>query len=818
MRFWRTLPPFARMWPHGRLGVTSAILTGLALVALLLSGIGGIFAASAPPSTHARDPRSHQIRLHGVKPRALNGLNMAGKEDEARLLHLSIALRLAHPLTLSELLVYQQTRGSAQYHQYLTPQSFTDQYAPSASDVAAVRAFLQQHGLKVTAIAANRLFVNTEGTVAQVEQAFGVSIVQYQLGKRLVFAPEQDPIIPDTLAATVLSIGGLDDVAAAHPNLTVKGSTAHAIAGSGTTSGASPLVVNPSPVGGFTPTNLRTAYDVSTLITNGGTGASQRVAVFELAPYIPSDITTYRTQYGLPNSPINNISVDGAKVTCTSGANCDVLGVVESDLDIEVLSALAPNATLDVYAGPNTSPYTSYINDTYNAIVTRNVDKVVTTSWGVCEPGSGTSELQVLDTIFAEAAAQGQTIFAAAGDNGSDDCRSNPQTPPSVDSPASDPYVMGVGGTALTLSATGGYGSESVWNSHDSTSAGGGGLSGYFAKPTWQVGGGVTNSYASGQREVPDVAAEAEINTGYSIYCTSATPQCSWQGSPSGWMTLGGTGGAAPLWAAITADINSYLIGKGFAPFGWANPTFYTLFTGAQVAPAFRDITVGNNDSNYGNTAYAGDYPATTCFDLTTGMGSPDVWNMASDMAGQLKNDNSGSCHSPEAPLQLVSDGSFESYSNTPWLEYSIGGYAVADLPGDPHSGARSAIECGYPGCDDRVWQTVHLPATVSTARLTFWEDTYTDLTRLGTGKQQCLDHFYVTLGKADGTVIDNVMSSCATNTNGYVYRTFDVTNALKPYQGQEIQVMFRSTTANISVLPVDSSIWSVDDVSLAAG
>ncbi|MGZ6364277.1 MAG: S53 family peptidase, partial [Ktedonobacterales bacterium] len=590
MQFWRNLPLFARRRPYGPLGVAATILTVLALVAIFLSGTAGIFASPNSPSTRAIDTHhSHQVRLHGVKPRALDDLKATGKEDGARLLQLSIALRLAQPIALNGLIAQQQARSSAQYHQYVTPQSFTDRYAPSADNVAAVRNFLQQSGMKVTGISSNRLLVNAEGTVAQVEKAFGVSIVRYQLGKRLVFAPEQDPIIPDTLAATVLSIGGLDDVAAMHPNFNAKGSNAQATAASGTktTGGASPLVINPSPAGGFTPTNLRTAYDVSTLITKGGTGVSQRVAVFELAPYIPSDITTYRTQYGLPNSPINNISVDGAKVTCTSGANCDQLGVLESDLDIEVLSALAPNATLDVYVGPSTAPYTPYINDTYNAIVTRNVDTVVTTSWGVCESNSGTAELQVLDNIFAQAAAQGQTIFAAAGDAGSDDCRSNPQTPPSVDSPASDPYVMGVGGTALTLSATGGYGSESVWNSHDGVSAGGGGLSGNFSKPTWQVGSGVTNSYASGQREVPDVAAEAEINTGYSVYCTSITPQCSWQDVPYGWMTVGGTGGAAPLWAAVTADINSYLSGHGFAPFGWANPTFYTLFTGAQIDPAF---------------------------------------------------------------------------------------------------------------------------------------------------------------------------------------------------------------------------------------
>ncbi|HEX8035725.1 MAG TPA: protease pro-enzyme activation domain-containing protein, partial [Ktedonobacterales bacterium] len=146
--------------------MAAAILTVLALVAILLSGTAGIFASPRSTSTPAPDThRSHQVRLHGVKPRALNDLKATGKEDGAHMLHLSIALRLAQPIALNELIAEQQAHGSAKYHQYLTPQSFTDHYAPSASDVASVRAFLQQHGLKVTAVASNRLFVNAEGSV-----------------------------------------------------------------------------------------------------------------------------------------------------------------------------------------------------------------------------------------------------------------------------------------------------------------------------------------------------------------------------------------------------------------------------------------------------------------------------------------------------------------------------------------------------------------------------------------------------------------------------------------------------------------------------
>ncbi|MGZ6391092.1 MAG: S53 family peptidase [Ktedonobacterales bacterium] len=780
----------------------------LVVVALLVSSAIGIFAASqSPAQAHHLRGNSDKVRVHGTRPHALTGLKADGKADGSQVLQLSVALRLPHAAALSSLIAQQQTPASAKYHHYLTPQGFTDQYAPSASDLAAVRAFLQQHGLKVTAIASNRLFVNAEGTVAQVEQAFGVSIGQYQVGKRQVYAPDQDPIIPDTLATIVAGVSGLDNVGMAQPHY-AKPDKVKGASNSASTPGASPHVIYPSPIGGYTPTDLRSAYDVSTLISNGGTGASQRVAVFELAPYIPGDIATYRAQYGLPASTINNHQVDGGIVTCTAGASCDNgSGIIEADLDIEVVSALAPNATQDIYTGPNTWPG---VNDTYNAIVTQNLAKVVTTSWGLCEPYNSDSELWTLHNIFTQAASQGQTIFAAAGDAGSDDCydRSNnlpSGLPPSADSPASDPYVMGVGGTSLSLSS-GTYGSESEWNSGGG--AGGGGISSYFPKPSWQTGTGTTNSYNTWLRGVPDVGANADPVPGYAIYCSSKS---AYDCVNLGWFYIGGTSAAAPLWAGITADLNTYLAGHG-GPLGWANQTIYTLLANAQTHAPFHDVTSGNNDIDYGGTSYAGSYPSTACYDMNTGVGTPDVWNIAQDVAAGVQQGGGGSCPAPAAGTNLVQDSGFE---NTPssWQQFSSNGYPII-TPVFPHIGNDSAYLCEYPGCDDRVWQDMTVPATVHSATLTFWEEAYTDLTSIS-GNQKCLDHFYVTLATPDGSVVSTIPGSCATNSNGYTFHSFDVTSILQAHQGQQLRLMFRGTTANISVLPVNSSTWFVDDVSL---
>ncbi len=222
-------------------------------------------------------------------------------------------------------------------------------------------------------------------------------------------------------------------------------------------------------------------------------------------------------------------------------------GAIEAELDMEVVSAIAPGATQKIYIGPNSA---QGVNDTYNKIVTDNIAKVTSTSWGLCEYLSGTIELLALDNIFKQGAAQGQAFFAASGDAGAYDCG---DTNLWVDSPADDLYVVGVGGTSLQTGRVGSYTSESVWSDPSDTSRGpkgagsGGGLSTYSpGKPSYQTGPGTTNYYSNGMRQVPDVSADANPNTGYSMYCTASASGC----PASGWVQVGGTSAAAPLWAA----------------------------------------------------------------------------------------------------------------------------------------------------------------------------------------------------------------------------------------------------------------------------
>ncbi len=276
-----------------------------------------------------------------------------------------------------------------------------------------------------------------------------------------------------------------------------------------------------------------------------------------------------------------------------------------------------------VYQGPNTG-YGAF--DTYQAIVTQDRAQVISTSWGLCEQDEqGTSTAQAENTLFQEAAAQGQSVFAASGDSGSEDCGGSTV---GVDDPASQPYVTGVGGTEL--SSVSPPASESVWNeSSAGAGAGGGGISTVWPMPSYQSGApqaiDVVNGASSGSqcgaasgdycREVPDVSADADPYTGYLIY---------WNGN---WSGIGGTSAAAPLWAAFMALVNASSACNG-SSVGFANPALYGA-AASNYSTDFSDITAGNND-------YTGDsqgaFAAGTGYDMASGLGTPNGSTLPADL------------------------------------------------------------------------------------------------------------------------------------------------------------------------------------------
>jgi len=695
--------------------------------------------------------------------------------DTSQQMNLSIGLQLRNQDQLDSLLSAMYDPQSASYRQFLTPDQFDQLFAPTPDQVQQVVTYLQSAGLTVTSVAPNNQLIDASGTVAQVQQAFNTQINTYQLGARTFYANAAAPAVPASISPLIASISGLDNSVQYQPLYQLQASRHQR-----TTRAAS------GPTSGYGPKDLAGAYDAAPLQNANFLGDNQTIALFELDGYQQSDVNQYFQYYNLGAPHINNVLVDGASGAAGQGA-------IEVELDIEIAAAMAPHANQLVYEAPNT---TQGMNDLYNRIVTDNKAQIVSISWGLCENSTGPAELQTLNSILKQGAAQGMSFFAAAGDSGAYDCQ---DTNLAVDSPASDPYVTGVGGTTLQLS-NGSYGSESVWSNPNDTqrgpegAGGGGGLSNTFKEQSWQSGPGVQNQYSNGYREVPDVTADADPNTGYAMYCTVTNAGC----PATGWISVGGTSGGAPLWAGNTALINQYLQSQGKPRIGFANPMLYALFNAQQQYPAFHDITSGNN-------LY---YPATSNYDMASGIGSPDVYNMARDLLGGTPAPTptpSPTTPSPTpspsptqpptptptpAPASLIANGDFEN-GQAPWQEHSAQGYQLLDTI-NSYSGIYSAYLCGYEGCDDRIWQAFTVPATYTNITVTYWWYSDTNKTT-----KACQDVFTSQLQTTSGAAIHVLQNNCNTSvTNNWVQESFDVSTMLASYKGKQVVLFFRGTTA----------------------
>ena len=535
---------------------------------LALLGLSSAVAQSASP------PR---LTLPGHLPAAaLATATSLGHLNPGAPLSLALTLPLRNEAQLDDLLIRLSDPQDAVQGQHLTSEQFAADYSPTPADYAAVASYARSQGLTVTGTHANRLVLDVSGPAAKVEAAFGVSLVQYQgADGRIFHAPDREPTVPSSLSRKIRGVLGLEDAQVWHPE-------SHPA-----TADAVPYQIGTGPNSGLAPSDVKTAYALSGV---SQTGSGQTLGLFELDGYKASDITAYESQFGLPNVPLQTILVDGYSGASGSGA-------AEVTLDIELQAALAPGATkIVVYEGPNT---TAGVIDTYNKIASDNTAKEISTSWGEAEQYETSATRTAEQAAFKQMAAQGQTIYAAAGDKGAFDYR---RTKPAVDDPASQPYVCGVGGTSLATNGAGGsYKSETTWNG-GSASAGGGGISSVWPLPSYQSG--VVSAASKGSttyRNVPDVSLDADPNTGYAVFYNG------------GWTIYGGTSCAAPLWAAFTALVNQQRASVGKAPLGQANPAIYATAKSSAYSLDFHDIADGSTNLYY---------PAVTGYDDATGWGS----------------------------------------------------------------------------------------------------------------------------------------------------------------------------------------------------
>lgn len=573
----------------------------------------------------------------GSAPHRPSGSTIVGSLAASTQIAATVTLAPRDPAALAAYASAVSTPGSSDYHQYLTVAQFRQRFAPTAAQTTALRAALTAQGLSPGPTSANGLSIPLQASAGTVAQAFSVSFQRVRLrGGRTAYSNLQAPSFSASVAATVQGVVGLNTLAQAQPLGLAKApsSPSDASAGLGlgpdmtltpdlasdslaphvVTGGPQPCttaVNDARPNSAYTADELAHAYGFSSLYSASDFGAGQTIALFELEKNAASDITSYKLCYGI-STTVTYIPVDG-------GASGSAQGSGEAALDIEDVIGLAPHATVDVYQAPNNG---AGILNEYTAIVESDAT-VVSTSWGACEAQEGNSLETSEATLFEEAATQGQSVFAAAGDSGSEDCNSamNPDTALAVDDPGSQPDVTSVGGTSLAT--LGPPPTQTVWNDQCSGSVpcgGGGGISIEWPMPSYQLDAGVSlnvvNSDSSGTpcgasagsycREVPDVSADGDPATGYLIYFNGA------------WTGIGGTSAAAPLWAAFTALVNasSYCAGTGI---GFANPDLYRAATAAYSAD-FNDITSGDNDIFSAN---GGLFPAATGYDMASGLGTP---------------------------------------------------------------------------------------------------------------------------------------------------------------------------------------------------
>jgi subtilase family serine protease len=567
----------------------------------------------------------------------------------SRRLRLTIALQPRDAGALTAFATAVSTPGTPRYGHILTVAQFAQRFGATSSQLAAVATAMRAGGLHVGAPTANHLTIPVSGTVAEVQRAFSVTEAQVRLpGGRVAFANDRAPRLAAGIARSVQGVLGLDDVSRQQPQgLTRLRRSPHRVAA------ARPHAVGSGPApcpastghGGYTADQIASAYGMGSYYP-ADEGAGETVALVEFEAYDPNDIAMYQACYQT-STAVTNVDVDGGPGAFNGSDG-------ESTLDIDQITGLAPQANVLVYQAPLDDTQAAVLN----AIASQDIAKVVSSSWGGCESQTGLQEIKAEATALEEMAAQGQSFFNSSGDSGSTMCYQTTAGTASQDDslsvidPGSQPFATGVGGTFLgnadgTTPTDGSYTGEGVWNDGGADAAGhqasgtGGGVSPVWPMPSYQsgaVGGlGVVQADSSAAcggfcRQVPDVSADADPNSGYVVYSSD-------QVLGTGWMVAGGTSASAPLWAAFTALANASPACRGFT-LGFENPALYAI-AGSAYAANFHDVTgptpftgapgnaihPGTNDTwsdSPDNANNPGDlYPVLPGYDMATGLGSP---------------------------------------------------------------------------------------------------------------------------------------------------------------------------------------------------
>jgi subtilase family serine protease len=522
-----------------------------AIAAALLVSLSGIEGANA--------------QLHSLATRHTRDVTVQGQAaliqrlDPNQTLHIVIGLPIRNQVDLNGFLENLYNPVSPNYRQYLSVEQFTNVFGPTKSDYDTVIRFARENGMAITGTAPNRMIVEVESSVANIERAFNVTMNVYQhpTENRTFYAPDREPTV--NLSAPLWHITGLDNYSIPRPNVSRSSAVQPNLSGSG-------------PGGYFLGSDLRKAYYPSpgTL-----TGAGQTIGLLEYVGYDPADYQLYFSTYGPPlTTTVTPISTDGTQAICPTCSDA------EQSLDIEYAISMAPGLSeCRVYVGSTDASI-------LNRMASDNTAKVISCSWS-WRP----ADPAVDDPFFLQMAAQGQTFAAASGDSASWGAGE-------FNYPQEDANVLCVGGTSLVTNGAGG-----TWRSETGWADSGGGISpDHIAIPSWQHTPKVVNNQNHASRTYrngPDVAAEGDFQNWI----------CHDGGCDGGW---GGTSFACPEFAGYLALANQQAVSHGDPLLGFANPALYLVAESVAYASNFHDIKIGSNSG----------FSCVPKYDLVTGWGS----------------------------------------------------------------------------------------------------------------------------------------------------------------------------------------------------
>ncbi len=632
--------------------------------------------------------------LANSTPRFVQTAQNLGAEDPSKVVSITVRLQLHNLAGRDALLKQMYTPGSPVYHQWLTPAQYAARFAPTAQESAVVQDFLKAHGLTVTAVHQNNLYVNAQGTVADIQKAFNVQINRYNVKGQTIYANASDASVAGPAAPYISSVSGLHPVkmkpysarpidpetGKAYPGIPLKkiaapvssgpppsqffenqcyrGLESHAF----TTNGQLPIGVYSGnryggdinggyghlPPCGYEPPAMQIAYGLQPLINAGNDGTGQTVVVVDAfgSPTAAADFGVFSSTFGLPTGGFTVLSPFGPPPFNSGWAG-------ETTLDIEWSHSIAPGANITLIQAID-----NFDNNLMAAIqysLDNQLGNQISNSYGGPEDEDNPLNMTAWDNLNAEGALMGVSIHYSSGDSG-DFYRDTGAVTVSV--PSNSPHATSIGGTSdfinpdYSMKFQTGWGTDITRIANPGTTyppnvppvcattlqpvgycfyfGGGGGESAFFAKPSWQ------SSLSGTGRQQPDISMTADPYTGVEIIYSYNSPGNYFVG------VIGGTSASCPMFSGVWAIVNQKSQQVHGKPAGQAAPYLYSLPTGA-----IKDV---KQSSPYSGTNLTG---------VIMQSGQPPLYESPAGIAG------------PDIPTAFT--GAFYQGTSTRWYGLSFG-------------------------------------------------------------------------------------------------------------------------------------------------